>query len=189
MKENFETWLKFEMQHECVFERGHYGDFDHVISENVSGDSGGLTKFGIDQASHPHVNIRALDYDGAAQIFRDAYWNRVRGDELPAGYDMAVSDIAVNNGTGTAAKLLQRACNHAKVDPPITEDGYIGPKTIAAANKAGADGLCHLIALRENHYLAIVENHPTQHKFLRGWLDRNKDLAQLVTAPAKGKAA
>lgn len=30
------------------------------------------------------------------RICRDGYWNKVRGDELPAGVDHAVFDFAVN---------------------------------------------------------------------------------------------
>ena len=161
------------MDHECVFEPGHYGDFAHVICENVPGDAGGLTKFGIDQASHPHIDIKALDYSQASQIYHDDEWTRCRCDDLPDGYDIAVFDIAVNNGAGAAAVLLQRAV-------AVTIDGFIGPKTIAAANNAGASGLATLLSLRRDRYEAIVARNPGQSKFLKGWLDRNSDLAQLV---------
>src|ERR1700686_3721443 len=98
MKENFQRGLKFVLNHECVFAKGHDGDFNFVVVEDVPGDSGGLTKFGIDQASNPDVNIRALDYDGAARIYQVGEWTKCQCDELPDGYDIAVFDIAVNNG-------------------------------------------------------------------------------------------
>jgi lysozyme family protein len=182
VKENFKSALKFVMEHECVFERGHYGDFAHVIPENVSGDSGGLTKFGIDQASHPNVDIKRLDYSGAAAIYRDNEWTLCRCDELPAGYDVAVFDIAVNNGRGTAAKLLQRALNAAGGATALEVDGFIGAKTIAAAQRIGEKGTAYLLQSREQLYYDIAHNHPTQKKFLNGWLDRNRDLYRCVAA-------
>jgi lysozyme family protein len=186
MKENFNKSLKFVLDHECVFEKGHYGDMAHVITENVPGDSGGLTKFGIDQASHPHINIRALDYSQAAQIYRDGEWTRCRCDELPAGYDLAVFDIAVNMGTGTAAKMLQQALNEGTDEPKIEVDGFIGPKTISTALRAAADprnnAMAEFLKLRQSRYFAIVHNHPSQKKFLNGWLDRCHDLARAIAS-------
>src|SRR5436190_12575968 len=106
MKTNFNNALDFVLAHECVFEHGHYGDLNHVLTEDVPGDHGGLTKFGIDQASHPHVNISTLDFAGARQIYFDNEWTRCRCDELPAGYDIAVFDIAANNGMRKAILML-----------------------------------------------------------------------------------
>jgi lysozyme family protein len=183
MKENFKAALKFVMDHECVFAKGHYGDYAHVISEDVPGDSGGLTKFGIDQASHPNININHLDYSGAAAIYHDQEWTSCRCDELPAGYDIAVFDIAVNNGRGTAAKLLQLALNRVVASNPLlVVDGFIGAKTIAAATASGEKGLATLLQLRAQRYFDIVHNHPTQKKFLNGWIDRNNDLSRAVAA-------
>jgi lysozyme family protein len=182
MNDNFKLALKFVMDHECVFGKGHYGDMAHVICEDVSGDSGGLTKFGIDQASHPQINIRALDYSQAAQIYRDNEWTRCRCDELPDGYDIAVFDIAVNNGMGTAVKLLQQALNKAGAEPPLQVDGFIGAKTIAAAKRIGDAGLTPLLQARLQRYYDIVHAHPSQKKFLNGWIDRNHDLTRAVAA-------
>ena len=42
------------------------------------------------------------------QIYRQEYWNKVSGDELPSGVDHAVFDWGVNSGTGRSARALQR---------------------------------------------------------------------------------
>lgn len=180
MKENFKAALKFVMDHECVFAHGHFGDYAYVISENVPGDSGGLTKFGIDQASHPNVNINKLDYSGAAAIYHNEEWTKCRCDELPNGYDIAVFDIAVNNGQGTAAKLLQLSLNRAGADPQLVVDGFIGAKTIAAAQAIGEKGLATLLHFRAQRYFDIVHANPSKKKFLNGWIDRNNDLSRAV---------
>jgi lysozyme family protein len=182
MKENFKAALKFVMEHECVFEKGHYGDYAHVISENVPGDHGGLTKFGIDQASHPYINIAALDYSQAATIYHDNEWTKCRCDELPSGYDIAVFDIAVNNGMGTAAKLLQKSLNASGAAVALVIDGFIGAKTIAAAQRAGEHGIAYLLQARQQRYYDIAHGNVSQSKFLRGWLDRNRDLSRALAA-------
>jgi lysozyme family protein len=183
VKENFKRALAFTLAHECVFEPGHYGEMDHVMPENVSGDRGGVTKFGIDQRAHPHINIRGLDYYQAAEIYRDNEWTRCRCDDLPGGYDIAVFDIAVLSGCGEAVLLLQRALNHAGTEPSLKEDCFIGPKTISAAHRGGAAGLERLLQQRENLFHAIVERHPGDKKFLPGWMERNQDLAAQIRNP------
>lgn len=175
MKENFRSALDFVMTHECVFEPGHYGDYAHVMSENVKGDRGGLTKFGIDQRSHPNIDIRALDYLGAARIYRDGEWTKCRCDELPTGFDVAVFDCAVNCGCGTAAKMLQKACNIAGAEPALKEDGFIGAKTIAACGRT-PNALPRFLILREVRYRDLAAHDHEKKQFLNGWLNRLVDL-------------
>jgi lysozyme family protein len=50
-----------------VFKDGHDGDFAFAIAERDPDDPGGLTKFGIDQRSHPTVDINALRLEQAKQ--------------------------------------------------------------------------------------------------------------------------
>jgi hypothetical protein len=58
--ELFNEAVKLVFQHECAFDSQ-----GNVKAENVPGDSGGPTKYGIDHASHPDVNIYNLTGDGA----------------------------------------------------------------------------------------------------------------------------
>lgn len=52
----FDKFIKFVFTHENVL-----GKDGKVVPENVAGDNGGLTKYGIDQASHPGVDIAGLN--------------------------------------------------------------------------------------------------------------------------------
>ena len=47
--------------------------------------------------------------DDAIELYRRDYWNPVHGTDLPASLALLVFDAAVNQGTGTAARLLQKA--------------------------------------------------------------------------------
>jgi len=85
----------------------------------------------------------------------------------------------VNNGTGTAIKLLQRALNETG-DLALAIDGFIGERTLAASSAGGAPALRRLLLDRQKHYYDIVTAHPGDMKFLKGWLNRNNALALLV---------
>ena len=82
--------------------------------ENVPGDPGGPTKYGITIYDVRHylkpgataADVRRLTLDQAKEIYRKHYWNEVGGDELPAGLDYSVFDYAVNAGMGRALPTL-----------------------------------------------------------------------------------
>ena len=108
------------------------GDFVHHPA-----DPGGATRFGITEATLARArrsaasveDVRALQSDEAARIYRGWYWNAIRGDDLPPGLDLAVFDIAVNSGPGRAARLLQAALS-------VPADGIVGPVTLDAARRS-----------------------------------------------------
>jgi lysozyme family protein len=61
-------------------------------------------------------------------IYREQYWDVIRGDDLPSGLDYAVFDFAVNSGCVRAAKALQSALK-------VKADGVIGNVTLQAARR------------------------------------------------------
>ena len=141
--------------------------------ENVPGDDGGATKYGIDQASHPHVDIKNLTEDQAEQIYWDESWVKLHAEELPLGVSEVMSNIAINTGIGHATKWLQEALG-------TTADGIIGPNTIKLANDTNAKALTEkLIRRLETFYRAIGVGHNAQ--FLKGWLNRTASLRVFVS--------
>ena len=89
-------------------------------------DPGGRTKYGISQRAYPDLDIKNLTIEEAKEIYRDDYWCRIKGDDLPAGVACAVMDYAVNSGISRASKALQAACGIKN------GDGIIGPHTLSA---------------------------------------------------------
>ena len=130
------------------------------VYENVPGDPGGPTKYGIDQRSHPTVNIRALTEDKAKEIYRSDYWRAIAGDQLQTRTAWAVMDCAVNCGVRQAVRWLQRALD-------VPDDGRLGPVTLSEA-AASPDGPVAMSVLRQrgDHYLALGKR-PQFRKFLR----------------------
>lgn len=136
-------------------------------SDNAA-DHGGLTKFGISQASYPDLDIAALTVEKAKSIYYTDWWLRYRICSLPTAISPKVLDTAVLAGPGTAITMLQRACN--AVGAPCAVDGAIGPKTCAACASVAPSAL--LAAYRGiivRHYEQIVAADPTQAVFLAGW--------------------
>src|SRR5210317_647446 len=100
-------------------------------------DPGGATNKGITHKTYADFLGRPLEDvselknipdEHVQQIYKNGYWDKVRGDELPGGVDFCVFDWAVNSGPGRAAKALQKAVM-------VTQDGAIGPKTLAAVSE------------------------------------------------------
>jgi len=169
---------KFYFLHETVFKTGHYGDPKFAITENVSGDHGGLTKFGIDQASHPSVDIASLTLADAESITYLKYWLPVHADHLPPGYGEVLCDIKVNGGNGPL--MLQQALNEVRpLTAQLTEDGIIGVQTLTAMREEGKAGLLALLADRERRYHDLAKK-PRQAQFLDGWINRNNDLREFA---------
>lgn len=145
--------------------------WEGTVYENDIDDPGGATKFGIDQRSHPNVDIRNLTMEQAKEIYRKDYWAKVKGGELPEKIAVVIMDIAVNNGTGRAAKWLQELAG-------VQIDGVIGPITVAASQKLNEMDVVSLLDRREDFYRAIAKGRMA--KFLKGWLNRNDALRKLV---------
>lgn len=133
---------------------------------NHPSDPGGETNYGITKAvalKNGYTGpMRSISMFVVADIYRKAYWDRARCDELPPLLRYPVFDAAVNSGASHAVKWLQRALG-------VTEDGLIGQQTIAAANRADPA----LTAARLTGYrLAMLTGLKHFDQFGRGWTRR-----------------
>ncbi len=177
--------IGFVLPHEEEFARGHWGDENFVVTENVSGDSGGLTKYGIDHASHPNVDVANLTRDGAIAIYWRE-WTFRRLEDLPELLAIAMFDVWVNGGY--AVKWLQIAINKVgfsdsywQTVKPLTADGDLGIKTVCAAHACNKDAvLLYFINERDARFESIAANRPVLKKFLNGWEDRDRDLRKYL---------
>ena len=137
-------------------------------------DPGGLTKFGISQRSYPKLDIRRLTLDQAKAIYRRDFWDRIRGDALPVGVDLVVLDMAVNAGVRRAVQLLQQGAG-------ATDDGIIGPLTLAAVRRRPPPDLIEAYSRLRLTYYRSLKHWPT---FGRGWSARVTRCRQMALALA-----
>ena len=110
-----------------------FDDIIEVVLEHEGGyvndpqDPGGETNFGIAKRSHPDVDIKTLNKDGAKEIYYKDYWIKNRVPQMPEDLKHIYFDMCVNQGRGRAVKILQRAANAKGADLKV--DGGFGPKT------------------------------------------------------------
>jgi len=177
----FDTAIKFILPHEEEFARGHWGDENYVITENVDGDSGGLTKWGIDKSSHPNVDIANLTKDAAVMIYYGE-WENHNLDSLPDKLAICAFDVWVNGGH--ANQWLQMAYNCVDGNKPfLKEDGVLGPISLAALNSCSPIEIDSIVkqflAERDARFEQLARTE-SMAKFLSGWEQRDADLRKYL---------
>lgn len=144
-------------------------------------DRGGPTNYGITQKVYnnyrkglPTKDVKDITMEEVESIYYKNYYLKSRANLLEAGLDLFHFDCAVNHGPKQAIILLQRAVG-------ADEDGVIGKQTLGkvASFTGGIDNLIRSYSqVREAFFNAIVKNDPSQKVFLKGWLNRNKKVAE-----------
>jgi len=132
-------------------------------------DPGGATMKGITLATYRQhlagatkAQLRAISDAEVEAIYRDGYWRPVKGEDLPAGIDLATFDYGVNSGPGTAARQLQRVV-------AVSADGVIGPNTLKAVKiEPAADVIKKLCARR----IGALRSLAIWNTFGKGWSRR-----------------
>lgn len=142
---------------------------------NDDADTGKETKFGISAAANPLVDIESLTWAQAKEIYRTKYWLAGKCDQLYGNLAFAHFDACVNHGVKKANQLLQRAVG-------VPDDGIIGPQTLKAIMAAmpTTDLVAKQLNERKKLFKSIVENNPSQQKFLKGWFARCDDIARVL---------
>jgi len=120
--------------------------------ENDPDDPGGTTKWGIDKRSHPDVDIPNLTEAGATQIYYNSYWLPNHCESLHHQLGEAHMDACVNCGGGRANRFLAAA--HGDVSKYLNE--------------------------RDAFYHRLAAARPRSAKYLKGWLNRTRDLRQFL---------
>ena len=141
-------------------------------------DPGGETNLGVTKRVYEDFggtkNMKELTREDVEPIYKKNYWDRVKGDQLPAGLDLCVFDFGVNAGTGRAAKYLQTLIG-------TVADGGIGPNTLktldAYVSKHGVkETIENYQAERQKYY----ESLSTFDTFGRGWTRRVTETTEMA---------
>jgi lysozyme family protein len=141
-------------------------------------DPGGETNLGVTKRVYEEwggtKDMKELTVEDVSPIYKKNYWDRVKGDHLPAGLDLCVFDFGVNAGTGRAAKYLQKMIG-------TTPDGGIGPMTLAKLKEyVDAKGIEHTVKLYQMGRQKYYESLSTFSTFGRGWTRRVEETTALA---------
>lgn len=110
-------------------------------------DPGGATNKGVTQRVYngfrrsigqPTRSVAFITDEEVDTIYRQQYWNTVKGGSLPSGLDLTVYDYAVNSGPKRSVKALQRALG-------VSVDGWLGNETMGAVDMLDTDGVRRVI--------------------------------------------
>jgi lysozyme family protein len=145
-------------------------------------DPGGMTNLGVTRTNwQAYLNrdvteaeMRALTPDTVKPFYKAMYWDKIRGDELPSGVDYAAYDLAVNSGTGKAAKFLQEIAG-------VTADGVIGPKSLEAIKACDPEQTVEDLCDMRMDFLKRLSTFDT---FGKGWTIRVNDVMVKATEMA-----
>jgi lysozyme family protein len=149
-------------------------------------DPGGATNQGVTQRVYddyrrqhggPIRSVKDLTNSERDTIYRQRYWNLIKGDLLPAGISYVVFDGAVNSGVSQSVKWLQRALG-------IKADGVLGPATLTAIQQINDhDALIARIVERRMKFLKALKTWKT---FGKGWTRRVDGVLATGQAWARG---
>lgn len=170
-----------------------------VILKNEGGftddkfDKGGATNFGISvrfAEGTGDLELFDMDQDGdidrddmynltqevAEEAYKKYFWDKYRLDDLTSDKKaLVIFDAAVNHGIPNTTAMVQKAIDAC--GETITVDGKFGPKTFSLIESLDEDVFIEsFLNIRSKFYNRIVEKNPTQSKFLKGWLNRIKNL-------------
>jgi lysozyme family protein len=134
-------------------------------------DPGGATNRGVIQRTYdayrrrmglPVRSVREITENEVHAIYREQYWNAVRGNDLPAGVDYLTFDYGVNSGPGRAIKDLQRVVG-------ARPDGSIGNETMQKVGEMPPEEIIRRVCERRMRFLRGLKHWST---FGRGWTRR-----------------
>lgn len=150
-------------------------DFEGRVLENVPGDTGGQTYWGISRNNFPNwagwklVDEGQMPPEEVVKSFYISYfWAPPACDQYQT-QELAnqVFDAAVNIGVGWAIKTLRDLIG-------APHDGIpVGQTTLDLLEKQPEDRVAsNFVSVRAARYQAIVNANPGDAKFLKGWLKR-----------------
>ena len=153
---------------------------------NHPDDKGGATNFGITQSTYNAymVSLGRIKHDvkditlgEVREIYWRQYWMQAKCEGMPERIGIIVFDTAVLRGAGKSVKMLQSIIV-AKVDGTY---GFHSAEALLKYVSAHGEGklVDKLITSRETFH-KLRGTIGFQWKFLKGWLNRCKDLRIFV---------
>ena len=146
-------------------------------------DPGGETNLGVTKRVYEDFggtkNMKDLTREDVEPIYKKNYWDRAKGDHLPAGLDLCVFDFGVNAGTGRAAKYLQTLIG-------TVADGGIGPNTLKTLDSyIQKNGIENTIKSYQADRQKFYESLDTFATFGKGWTRRVDETTEMALAMTK----
>lgn len=143
---------------------------------NDPNDNGGATMIGVTIGTYrsycrykgwktPSVqDLKNMPYKVWRDVVYTMYWNKWKADTIQ---NQSVANMVVDWVWHSGAATIKRV----QAILGLTQDGIVGPKTIAAINNCN-DIVDKIYTARKAYFEAIVKKNPSQKKWLKGWMNR-----------------
>lgn len=137
---------------------------------NVAGDSGGWTIWGVAYNYWKNLftnfdDFRDTTREEATYIGYVNFYIPIQAKYIPYDVKLIYFDMAYNMNTVRTIKMMQECAG-------VTADGQIGPRTIAAMKNVTE--IC-MKQKRDAYYNTLGRSSKFK-KFLKGWLNRSRDI-------------
>ena len=150
-------------------------------------DPGGRTNRGVTQKTYNawrrskgkgSLDVFKMTDEECAAIYKERFWDVIRGDELPPGVDYVVFDGAVNSGPSQSVKWLQRALGIKAAD------GQLGVLTLDKVQGVNDhDALVERICEQRMKFLQALKH---WWKYKNGWTKRVANVKKVGQSWAMG---
>lgn len=137
-------------------------------------DPGGATNKGITQRTYDSwrrrtgagtKHVKYITQREVDAIYREDYWNPIKGDLQPIGIDYTTYDASVNSGIGRGPKWIQKAIG-------VVADGRVGPKTLARMNSLTEEETVKALKKAASLRMGFLRGLSHWKTFGRGWTRR-----------------
>lgn len=163
-----------------AFERtvGHEGGFTADPKDRGNWTTGVIgkgelkgTKFGISAMTYPNLDIKNLTVAEAKAIYKRDFWDAFNMGAFPGVLQFQLFDAAINHGWRRVVPMLQRALG-------VTDDGIIGPVTVAAMHMIDKNDLVMKFLAERIEYFTKLSTFTT---YARGWMMRCANNLRIAT--------
>jgi len=166
MKENWDNAFNLMLKSEGGFSDDQRDSGNHLPDGRTGSTMLGVTQYNWENWVGHEVNhdqMRKLTPEDVKPLYKQKYWDAVRGDEIEnGGVAYLLFDFAVNAGVGRSIKTLQTAVG-------VTPDGGFGPMTMAAVLAADPVKLIEKFSQEKEAFYRSLNDFTT---YGTGWLNR-----------------
>lgn len=120
----------------------------------------------------PERDVWQISMDEVHAIYREEFWNVIRGDVLPTGIDLCVLDHSLPSGPDRAIKMMQ-------AEAGAIPDGRIGSNTVEKVRLADSGRFINEFTERR---IKFYKGRSLYSTFGAGWLRRASETRRIAHA-------
>lgn len=169
------------------------GNFDKSINlmlgleggkTNEGTDRGGKTNYGITQFTYnawnkkhklPMRDVFKITPDIAKQIYKEEYWNLIKGDQLPRNVANAILSMALTDGPQDSIKFVQKMLG---VEPV---SGVMGPITMGKIWEKSKQGDADFARAILNKQIDRYQQDEQASTYGKGWTNRVEKVKDTIS--------